>query len=199
MNSLILHSYRRCPFAIRVRTALEEKGLPYAVIEENLRSPSLALLKLHPEGKVPLLIHNGNALPESAVITEYLDEAFPEKPLRPATAIGRAQIRLWTKWCDQILKPDLDAFKYEFDELGAEEKGALLDRLKRHLGKMEEALGDHSFLLGNGFTLADIHLFPFYRQLSKTAFPSHHHSPKLDTWLTRITERPAFERVMEKK
>ncbi|RZA05803.1 MAG: hypothetical protein EOP11_11945, partial [Proteobacteria bacterium] len=32
MPSLILHSYRRCPFAIRVRMVLEEKGIPYTVI-----------------------------------------------------------------------------------------------------------------------------------------------------------------------
>lgn len=199
MNSLVLHSYRRCPFAIRVRTVLEEKGLPYSVIEENLREPSAELLRLHPEGKVPLLIHNGKAIPESAVITEYLDETFPERPLRPSSATGRAQIQLWTKWCDQEFKPELDRFKYKYTQLSAAEQATVIASLCRLLLKLEEALGNQPFLLGQEFTLADIHLFPFYRQLSKTGFPAHHSSPMLDAWLERITGRPAFEKAMEKK
>lgn len=198
MNSLILHSYRRCPFAIRVRTTLEEKNLNYAVVEESLRSPSAELLRLHPEGRVPLLIHNGRALPESAVITEYLDETFPEVPLRPATAIGRAEIRLWTIWCDHTFKPDLDLYKYKFPLLVEAEKERLVERMKAHLGKIERAL--HTpFLLGQDFTLADIHLFPFYRQLTKTNFPHLEKFSVLNSWLERITERPTFEKVMEKK
>lgn len=199
MNSLVLHSYRRCPFAIRVRTVLEEKGLPYTVIEENLKNPSPELLRLHPEGKVPLLIHNGKAMPESALTTEYLDETFPQRPLRPAGEAGRAQIRLWTKWCDQEFKPELDRFKYNYLKLSAEEQTHVIASLRQLTSKLEQALSDRPFLLGQEFTLADIHLFPFYRQLSKTAFPAHHSSPMLDAWLERITSRPAFAKVMEKK
>lgn len=199
MPSLILHSYRRCPFAIRVRMVLEEKSLPYSAIEENLREPSAELLRLHPEGKVPLLIHRGKAIPESAVITEYLDETFPERPLRPAEESGRAQIRLWTQWCDQEFKPELDRFKYKYPGLSAEEQTQVVASLRLLLQKLEKALGSQPYLLGNELTLADIHLFPFYRQLSKTSFPAHHSSPMLDTWLKRITSRPAFARVMEKK
>jgi glutathione S-transferase len=199
MNSLVLHSYRRCPFAIRVRTVLEEKGLPYTVIEENLKEPSAELLRLHPEGKVPLLIHNGRAIPESALITEYLDENFPGHPLRPSSEIGRAEIRLWTQWCDQEFKPELDRFKYKYPQLSAESQAQVVASLRQMLQKLEQALSSQPYLLGNDLTLADIHLFPFYRQLSKTAFPTHHSSPMLDAWLERITSRPAFARVMEKR
>jgi glutathione S-transferase len=198
MNSLILHSYRRCPFAIRARKTLEEKGLGYSVVEENLRSPSAELLRLHPEGRVPLLIHNGRTLPESAVITEYLDETFPEIPLRPATAIGRAEIRLWTIWCDHTFKPDLDLYKYKFPHLTDEEREQVVASLHEHLGKLARAL-QAPFLLGHEFTLADIHLFPFYRQLTKTDFPYLEKFPVLNSWLERITERPSFKKVMEKK
>lgn len=199
MNSLVLHSYRRCPFAIRVRTVLEEKGLPYSVIEENLREPSAELLRLHPEGKVPLLIHNGKAIPESAVITEYLDETFPERPLRPADEMSRTQIRAYTQWCDQEFKPELDRFKYKYPQLPTLEQERVVSRLRELLEKLAKPLNCTPFLLGNDFTLADIHLFPFYRQLSKTDFRAHHSSPILDAWLERATSRPAFLRAMEKK
>jgi glutathione S-transferase len=41
---------------------------------------------------------------ESTVICEYLDEAFPEPPLRPADALGRAAMRVWTKAVDEGLQ-----------------------------------------------------------------------------------------------
>ena len=39
-EALTLHSYRRCPFAMRVRMTLHEKSLPFEVIEENLKDKS---------------------------------------------------------------------------------------------------------------------------------------------------------------
>ena len=129
-GKLILHSFRRCPFAIRVRMALEEKGLEYKIIEEDLSSPSQELLTMHPEGRVPLLIHEQNEqkhiIYQSTIITEYLDEAFPFKPIMPnldrhavasSEAVSRAKVRLLTYWCDSIFKPDLDLYKYDFPHL----------------------------------------------------------------------------------
>jgi glutaredoxin len=70
MAELILHSYRRCPFAIRVRMALEEKELAYRLVEENLAELSDELLRIHPEGRVPVLIHDGHVIVESTFICE---------------------------------------------------------------------------------------------------------------------------------
>src|SRR5262249_7415765 len=148
MAGIVIHSYRRCPFAIRVRMTLEEKGIPYAVVEENLREPSAELVRLHPEAAVPLLIDDGFVIHESAIITEYLEEKFPAPArLMPATPEGRARVRLWTYWCNHLFKPDLDAYKYEWlktlDEAGRAE---LLGRLRAHLGKIGEALEAGPFL-----------------------------------------------------
>jgi len=182
---------------------LEEKGLEYRVIEESLREPSAALLALHPEGKVPLLVHDGFALFESAIITEYLEDAFPAISLLPASPEGRAEVRLLTYWCNHIFKPDLDLYKYRFDALDAAGQEALLRRMKLHLGKLGKGLEGWPFLLGGDFTLADIHIFPFYRQLTKArpdfAITFAAETASLDAWLERIITRPSFGRVMEKK
>lgn len=197
---LVLHSYRRCPFAIRVRMVLEEKGIPYQCVEESLASPSATLLRHHPQGKVPLLLHGGVPLYESAVITEYLDEAFPPPRLRPATALGLARMRLWTFWCDDIFKPDLDAYKYRLAALTDAQGAALLARLRGHLEKLEEALTATAYLQGETFGLADIHVFPFYRQLTRAGpdFAPHVGPAKTNAWLEKILARPSFERVMRK-
>ena len=50
---------------------------------------------------VPTLIHDEKVIPESSVILEYLDEAFPEPPLAPRDPYGRAKMRVWTKQLDE--------------------------------------------------------------------------------------------------
>lgn len=185
---LVLHSYRRCPFAIRVRMTLEEKGLPYSVVEESLRAPSSDLLRVNPSGKVPVLLVDGVAMPESAVITAFLEEKFP--------SLGSPGS--WTSWCDDVFKPDLDLFKYKWKELSGDEQAALLLRLRGHLGKLESALAS-GFLGGSSFSMADIHVFPFYRQLTKCeGFAERFSFPRANDWLERISARPSFQRVMRK-
>jgi len=64
---------------------------------------SAEYLALNPRGVVPTLIHDGKAIRESQVILEYLEDAFPEPPLRPSDPYHRAQMRLWTKLADEGL------------------------------------------------------------------------------------------------
>ncbi|MDB5407791.1 MAG: glutathione S-transferase family protein [Rhodospirillales bacterium] len=91
--------------AAKVRVTLAEKGIPWEGKRIDLgRGDQFdpEYLKLNPNGVVPTLVHDGNVLIESTVINEYLDEAFPEKPLRPEGAYLRARLRLWTKREDSI-------------------------------------------------------------------------------------------------
>lgn len=90
----------------RVRFVLEEKELPYQGIIVNLlqlEQHSPEYLKLNPNGFVPTLVHAGRPVIESSVICEYLDEAFPQVPLRPADPHGRARMRVWSKWVDEVV------------------------------------------------------------------------------------------------
>ena len=51
---------------------------------------------------IPLLVlHDGRSLYESGTICEYLDETYPEPPLRPADAYGRAEMRNWIRYADE--------------------------------------------------------------------------------------------------
>ena len=50
---------------------------------------------------MPTLVHDDRIIVESTVINEYLDDAFPDLPLRPAHPLDRAKMRLWTKQLDE--------------------------------------------------------------------------------------------------
>lgn len=90
----------------KVRLTLAEKNIPYESVlldlakKENL-SPDY--LKINQHGLVPTLLGPDGIVRESTVIMEYLDEIFPEPALKPATALGRAEMRLWTKLADEAL------------------------------------------------------------------------------------------------
>ncbi len=58
-------------------------------------------LALNPGAVVPTLIHDDVVVVESNVILEYLDDAFPEPPLRPARPGDRARQRLWMMELEQ--------------------------------------------------------------------------------------------------
>jgi len=94
--------------AQKVRMALAEKGLAYEGKHFNLRRGDQidpAYLKLNPNGVVPTLVHDGLVVIESIVINEYLDDAFPDPPLKPADAAGRARMRWFTKHVDAGIFP----------------------------------------------------------------------------------------------
>lgn len=89
--------------AQKLRLTLHEKGQSWETVSIDLRNGEVMnpdYVKLNPNGVVPTLIHDGNVLTESTTIMEYLDEVFPEPPLKPATPLERQRMRLWTKRVD---------------------------------------------------------------------------------------------------
>lgn len=90
----------------RVRFVLEEKEIPYQGILVDLlafEQHSPEYVAVNPNGLVPTLVHHGTSVIESSVICEYLDEVFPDPPLRPSDPHARAQMRVWAKWSDEVV------------------------------------------------------------------------------------------------
>jgi glutathione S-transferase len=115
--------------AQKVRVCLAEKGLDWESRHLVLRAGEHQqpwYLKLNRRAVVPTLIDGERAIPESNVILEYLDEAYPDPPLAPKDPYGRARMRLWTKQLDEdihdasaaILSFGI-AFRHQYLERGA--------------------------------------------------------------------------------
>ncbi len=103
---MILHHGWRSSASRRVRLCLEEKGLTYEshvvdMTKSEQHSPEY--LKINPLGVIPTLIHDGKPLHESGTICEYLDESFPDPPLRPGTPYERGQMRNWIRHIDGLI------------------------------------------------------------------------------------------------
>lgn len=94
---MILHGYWRSGTSYRTRIALNLKGVAYERAALDLRTgaqKSERFLALNPQGLVPALeTDDGLVLTQSPAILEWLEEAFPEPPLLPSDAGGRAQVR----------------------------------------------------------------------------------------------------------
>jgi glutathione S-transferase len=85
----------------KARLCLREKGRAYASHFLNLRGfeqHAPGYLKLNPNGVVPTLVDNGEAVVDSMLINEYLDEKYDQHPrLRPSNPLDKARMRVWTK------------------------------------------------------------------------------------------------------
>lgn len=105
---LELYNYPLSPCGDKVRFVLLEKGLLHQqrVVDLN-RKENLEpwYLSLNPKGLVPLLRDGDAVITESTIILEYIEDRFSNTPLRPASPVERAEMRLWTKLVDERLHP----------------------------------------------------------------------------------------------
>lgn len=113
MLELYHHGTSVC--AAKPRILLFEKGIEWTgryvdILAGEQFKPEY--MKLNPKAVVPTLVHDGKVIRESSVICEYLDEVFPDPPLKPANAYDRARMRLWTKRMDEEIHPATTPITY---------------------------------------------------------------------------------------
>lgn len=106
---LELYHYKFSVCSQKVRLCLEEKGLEWTGHHVDLmtfENTKPEYLTLNPNGVVPTLVHDGQAVIESTVINEYLEDVFPERSLRPADPLECAAMRCWIKLEDETALPN---------------------------------------------------------------------------------------------
>lgn len=104
MLELYHHGSSVC--AAKVRMVLAEKGLNWKghyldILTGEQFDPDY--LKLNPKGVVPTLVDDGEVIRESTLICEYLDEKFPDTPLKPDSPAGKVRMRYWSKFIDEYV------------------------------------------------------------------------------------------------
>jgi glutathione S-transferase len=159
-----LYSLPLSPYAARVRAAIYAKDLPVEIVAppEDWRT-SASYRQLNPLGRIPVLVlDDGTTLPESGVIVEYLEDAYPEPSLRPRAPEALARVRLITQVADLYVVQALMPLFFLFDakEKDAAAIDAQLAKLDDGLAKLDSLLSPRTFAHGEKLTTADVWLTP---------------------------------------
>lgn len=200
------------PFPTRVRLMLLAKGIEAEIIQPPGFHGGGELkgeyLQVNPIGRVPaLVLDDGRALPESEVICEYLEDAYPEPSLRPADPFERAKMRLISRICDfYLVMAMVPLFGYSarsrktWDPEGLQ---AAMSKLSDALSYLEEYIGTEGYAVGGSLTQADGALVPQLLLCTEWApqtfgvddpLPAF---PKLSAYWTAIQSDPIAGRLIQ--
>lgn len=156
--TLHLISHALCPYVQRAAIALAEKGVAFLRTDIDLASKPDWFLAVSPFGKTPVLLVDGAAIFESAVILEYLEETEPNPLHRPAP-LDRARDRAWIEFGSAILNDIAGFYAAPDPAVFSARSAALRERFRR----VEGELGEGPFFAGTRFGLVDVAFAPVFR------------------------------------
>ena len=187
----------------KARLALLEKGIEFEMDAECRPSQDEAFVARSPMGKVPFLELDGKTLIESDVICEYLEDAYPQKPLLPRDPLERARVRELITVMELHLELVVRRL-YPFVFFGKPPVEDVKQSVEKALPKGLRALKSRArfapYIAGAGFTLADcaafVHL-PLVSLSTKLAYGRDflEELPQVKPYIKKLEERPAFKRV----
>ncbi|MEO1947768.1 MAG: glutathione S-transferase [Methylophilaceae bacterium] len=197
MTAPVLYSYRRCPYAMRARMALQYAGIDVEIREISFSDKPKHLLSISPKGTVPVLV-----LSDTQVIDESLDIiywALDQQDVDGWLSVDVDLVKALIAENDVFFKASLDAYKYpernpEKTQVEHRASGEVF------LQQLEAQLEKGGGLFGELPTLADIAIFPFVRQFRGVDIAWFEASPysQLNVWLTTLIESELFDSVMQK-
>jgi len=202
----ILHHIPLSPFSRKVRLVLSEKRLPFELKVEKVWERRPDYLDLNPAGTVPMLVEeNGLSIPDSGVICEYLEEAYPDTPLMGRTLAERVEVRRLTAWFDgkfyHEVTRNLLGEKYMKRLIGRGNPDASALRagyanIRYHLDYIGWLAETRKWLAGPSLSLAD---FAAAAQLSSLDYIGDLdwtlNAPTKD-WYARVKSRPCFRALL---
>jgi glutathione S-transferase len=189
----------------KVRLALLEKGVAFEEDASCRPSQKEAWIARSPMGKVPILEVDGTTLTESQVICEYLEDAYPEKPLYPKDPIARAKVRelvTHIEWHMEMVARRLYLQAFFGGTVTDEVKQAVEKELSRGVRTLQALVRFDPFIAGKVLTLADcvafVHL-PLVSLSTKLVLGRDmlEGLPQIKDYIKMLRARPAFARVDE--
>ena len=157
-----LYSGDLSPYSARVRLQIYAKGITDIPFE---RPPTFGMPKFredHPIGRIPVLDIDGDMMPESDVIAEYLEEIYPEPSMLGATPRETAHIRILARIGDIYLMNNM--FMLSAQSRAATRNQGIVDLLGgqvvRNIKALDKMIGKDGFACSGRLTMADCALVP---------------------------------------
>jgi glutathione S-transferase len=189
----------------KVRLALLEKGVPFEEDESCAPSQKDEWLARSPIGKVPILeLDGGRRIAESEVICEYLEEAYPQKPLLPKDPYERAKVRELITFIElhlELVARRLYGPLFFGAPPAHEETKKSVERdLAKGVRALKALVKLDPYIAGKDLTLADCAAFvslPLVSLVGKHGFGRDFldEVPQVKPYLKMLGERPVFARV----
>jgi len=195
----VLYTFRRCPYAIRARMALEYASITCELREVKLSNKPQAMINISSKGTVPVLqLVDGRVIDESLDIMLWaLGQTDPDHWLDLEKNDGRSLIDV----NDQEFTQYLDQYKY-FKRYPEHSQLYYREKAEKFIVVLETNLQEHQGigLVSIRQTLADVAIFPFIRQFAHVDWEwfSNSQYKNLISWLVKFEESELFLAVMDK-
>jgi len=201
-----LHHLPLSPYCRKVRLALAEKRLPFELKVERTWERRDEYLEINPAGTVPTLIEdNGFSIPDSNVICEYLDEAYPDTPLLGATLAERVEVRRLVAWFDgkfaNEVTDNLSGQKYLRRIAGRGHPDATMLRagyanLREHMHHIGWLAENRRWLAGATMSLADLTAAAHLSVIDFCGDVDWTINEAAREWYARMKSRPSFRPLL---
>ncbi|MFL6549405.1 MAG: glutathione S-transferase family protein [Povalibacter sp.] len=203
------------PYSWRALLALEYKQLPYVshlVQFAKQEHKSAQLLQMNPRGRVPVLKDGDYVCFESLAIMHYLDRKYPERPL-----FGRAPeetgtivrvISEYQSYVEEHIKKVMYSILFQSAEgEHSDDVTRAMHLLAAEARTIENRLSRSAWLVGDGFSAADVVLFPGIQMLLRALdrreaselrnrlLPLETNYPAIYAWTQRVEALPGFDRT----
>jgi glutathione S-transferase len=150
------------PYSARVRMQIYAKGITDIAfaLPTNLGMPKFR--ETHPIGRIPVLEIDGEMMPESDVIAEYLEEIYPQPRLLGGTPRENAQIRVLARIGDIYLMNNMFMLSGQTYATPRNDGmiGVLAGQVVRNIKALDRMIGTDGFACLGRLTLADCALVP---------------------------------------
>lgn len=180
-----------------IRWMLEEVGADYETVMLDYASgmKSDAYRAINPMGKVPAIVHRSRTVTECAAICAYLDDAFPDAGLAPATE-DRADYYRWLFFAAGPLEAAATERARGIVVTPEQSRMVGYGSFDTVIDALEHAVSGRTYIAGDRFTAADVYVGSHIMWGSQFGWLPKR--PAFDAYMARLAERPAYIRGGEK-
>lgn len=199
----ILYHHILCPFSRKIRFMLTEKKLDFTLKIEPFWEKKETFFELNHAMEVPVLVDlNGNTIPESHAIEEYLHETTAEPNLIGHSLAEKAETRRLVYWFDlkffnEVSKPFLEERHFNHYKKINKVDSARIRKASQdillHLDYIGWLVARRNFLAGEHFSMADIAAAAHISALDYLGLVPFDHNHDMKSWYMRVKSRPSFK------